>query len=451
MAGEQSFYSVLLTDMDIAEPTIKLNWTRRNSNRTDLTIRRDSTGNTDIITFQNIASPTGGQSIIRLTAEQRSTILSAMSTVQELDVEFAMKTMAGSSVMGTVVQTATLRTTAENSAPIFTGFTYYDSSGQSELITGDRTRIIQNLSSMYIDCTAGTARNEATLVRYEATLGTKTGGRNAPNTRILFGTTSAVGECELSVSLTDSRGYSTTVTATLDILPYSPIAINSYKFRRINYVEAETILEFSGYYSLLTVDGVDKNALASVDYRYKELPSGDWSDDTPISGVTSGSGALSFTANPWASFSADKSYEFEFLFMDTVGTETVLSLTLGKASALMSMREEGVGIFNNAPQRALDVNGNIGMNGYNVLGIVREIGDDEDLNSVKESGIYTRFVTNGTPTDNFPVNSKGILEVVGTTDNLVQRFTDIINNNVYCRTYYLVSGTSHAWMQWKQL
>ena len=446
MAVGEELYSVNVTLMDIETPVIKIQWSRRTALRADLTIR---SGDTDIITFTNLANPLGGETIIQLTSEQRSTILSAMSSVQELDAEFVLKTVSGSTVIGTSTQEAILRTSEENSAPVFTAFTFRDTTGANETYLGDTTKLIQNMSNVRITCSTPTARNGATLATYTTVIGAKTYTRRATSNTISFGQVDTSGDCVIEVTLTDSRGYQTTVTRAVTVIPYQPISFQSYKFRRVNYVEADTILIITGNYAPLTVDGVDKNALDGIDYMYREESSSTWVEGS-LTGVSARNGSFNFSAQPWLSFDPTKSYELILSAFDTTGRATELQLRLGTASSLMSMREVGVGIFTNSPTRALDVNGNIAMHGYNVMGLVDDL--DADLSTITEPGIYMRTASDGNPTQGYPASGvRGVLEVFGTPDYLVQRFTDCLTNTVYVRTRKIVDATSHAWMSWKQM
>ena len=448
MAGQgNELRRVLITPIDIVQPTIKLDWSNRTQTRTDLSVTINST---EVLLFSNL-TVSNGQTIIRLTSAQRSTVLAAMSTVQEQEATFTLKTYSspsGADLMGTSSLDSTWKTSYELSGPTFTSFSYTDISAAATFTGTDQ--LVQNLSALTISISAATAKNEASIVRYVAKLGTYERSINAPNTQILgFNDITLSGTAELSVSAIDSRGYVTTVTKTVDIIPYYPIELTSYQWRRVNNVEVSTNLKFSGNFTQITVDNVDQNYFDSAEYRWKEEPSGSWSNYTDFTNVVVSGSTFSFEATPWSYWNTSKSYTLEITVYDRFGSNTV-TLLLPKATPLMSFRPTGVGINRSNPTRMLDVIGNIGMNDINVMGLVRALSSADDLNTITAQGIYIRFDDTGHSNLNYPGTMRGVLEVIGTEADVLQRFTDIDNLHVYIRSRY-TSGMTHYWRNWTQI
>ena len=108
------------------------------------------------------------------------------------------------------------------------------------------------------------------------------------------------------------------------------------------------------------------------------------------------------------------------------------------------MQAEG-GINNPNPQSALDVTGEIHMNGYPVMGIIQtSVEDDVSLNSLTTQGIYFR---RRVPQENmnYPALVFGMLEVFSCSTNLVtQRYT--ARDTPF--DVYIRSKVNSSWSKW---
>ena len=163
-----------------------------------------------------------------------------------------------------------------NSNPNFTGnFKYADINSTTKNITGNDQYIIQNNSNVRVTipvANRATAKNHATMVRYEATLNgiTKTANWSDKSDVIIdFGTVNANNNVALTVKAIDSRGNSTSVSKTVTIVPYSMPTAN-FTAERVNNFENQTVLKLSGRISPLTINSSNKNSIVTVEYRYKK-------------------------------------------------------------------------------------------------------------------------------------------------------------------------------------
>jgi hypothetical protein len=180
-----------------------------------------------------------------------------------------------------------------------------------------------------------------------------------------FGKISSSGTVMLTVTARDSRGYSTSLSTSVTVIAYSDITFETWGLRRINDVDAMTQLQFTGIMSPITINDSDKNALAHVRYRYKETTAPSWGEYAVITGVTGTSRDFAYTDSAFAPFDDSKSYNIQLEAADKLSTYT-LDLVLPKGIPLMAFRAQKVGINNPDPQAALDVIGDIWLNGVSL-------------------------------------------------------------------------------------
>ena len=98
------------------------------------------------------------------------------------------------------------------------------------------------------------------------------------------------------LTITDSRGYTASVTQNITVLAYAKPKVNSLTLRRTNDIEAEMQLVFNGSISAITVDSVQKNSLLYVRYRYKATSATSYSSYVSIlSAVTQSGTSFSYS------------------------------------------------------------------------------------------------------------------------------------------------------------
>lgn len=184
--------------------------------------------------------------------------------------------------------------------------------------------------------------------------------------------------------------------------------------------------------------------------NYSYLPTRDtstsWSSYATIGGVESGSSSFSFDNDSWITLSSANAYYVQLEVSDKLSTNTI-TLYINKGQPLVAFRTEKVGINTNDPQSALDVNGNITMNGQIVQGFVGEVGTGVSLNDVTASGIYYASWVNSTQSEsNYPASNYGVLEVISPFSYFVmQRYTSN-SGSVYVRV-----KLNNDWTAWKQV
>lgn len=446
--GNAILNSVSTVTADNATATITINRTIYSSSFTyTLEIKN---GSTSILTITIASQSAGtGSQTITLTSAQRTTLLNAFTGAKSFAGTFVLTTKSGSTTIGsTSSKTATVQTTAANSAPTFSnsaGFTYTDGNTSTANVTGDTLLMVQDYSTLQVTAYAATAKNGASITQYEATINGKTVKSTGPSLNL--GTISKSGSLSLAVTAVDSRGYTVSVSKTITVIAYSKISISTADMRRVNEVEAITQVDFAANISRILVSSVNKNAFQILRYRYKKTSASSYGGYTTITSSASASDTrVTYQNDEFVTLDADYSYNVEFYVSDKITSDTVV-ITLPQGTPLISKRRKMVGINNQNPTAALDVNGEIKMNGFNVMGLVAEaISDDTDLNELINPGIYFRRTAADTE-KHYPTTAYGMLEVFSCSSNVVvQRYTTRDSPfNMYLRSR--VNSTWGAWVQ----
>ena len=388
--------------------------------------------------------------VITLTASQRSALLSSMSSLKSFTGTFSVTTYSGATQIGSVSsKTATVQTTAANSAPTLPAFTYEDSYTSTINITGNNQLLIQDYSTLKVTPGIATAKNGATISNYTATCN-GVSVSNTSGSALTIGKVSASGSVSVVLAVTDSRGYTASRSLAITVIPYSKPKISSVTLRRTNEIEAEMQLRFSGSISAISVSGTQKNSVQYVRYQYKKTSEASYGSFVSIYSATTCSGtAFSYSNLELCNLDAGYSYDFHLQIQDRLYSLSVLDLyfVVPQGTPLIALRKKKVGVNTPNPQATLDVSGNIHMNGFNVMGVVLEsIPTGTNLNTLTNAGIYFQ---RSTPTANlnYPTLTFGMLEVFTVSTNLVmQRYTT--RDSPYY--VFIRSKVNSAWNAWVQ-
>ena len=442
--GGSVISSVSTFTADAATAKITMSVTVYNTSYTHTLVIKN--GSTTVLTITGL-SLSSGSNTITLTAAQRSTVLAAMSALKSFTGTFTLTTYSGTTQIGTASsKTATVQTTSANSAPTFTAFTFEDSNATAVGVTGNNQILIQNISTLKLTLTAATAKNGATISSYSVVAGSKTA--SGTTTTITVGTIPDSGTVPVIVTAIDSRGYTTAVTVNITVLEYEGINITEYTMRRVNEVEDTTQVTIGGDITPVTIGGVNKNSLRYLYYRYRKTSDNAYNSYKDITSSTEyDDSGFNFESDEWLSLDADYSYYVQFLVTDKLTSDTV-TITVPQGTPLLALRRKKVGINKREPAAALDVDGSVMMNGFNVLGLVAALDGTEDLNNLVAGGIYTQALNANASTDkHYPKAIAGFLEVMANPSGyIMQRYTAYDNSAVYVRTRY-----NNTWYAWKSV
>lgn len=434
---------------DVSSPVCKFSLTVYDANYYHrLTIKK---GSTTIFTVYlgKLTAGTATRSYT-LTSEQRSALLNAFPNNTSYSMNLLIATFSGSgytTLIGSEASaTVTVTTSSAVSAPAFPGFTYLDYNSTTSGVTGNNQVLIKGLSTLRVLCTDGTAKNGATVKSYSASIGSASA--TSTSTTISVGKISSYGSLTLTVTCTDSRGYSTKLQKDVTVLNYINPKLNSYKLRRKDEIEGLVQLSFAGTRSAIKADGTtDTNSLAYVRYRYKKTNEDTYSAYVSIlASVTTSGTSFSFASLELLELDTESSYDFHLQIRDKLGATTSydLDLVLPQGTPVVAIRKRSstynfprVGINNPTPKHPLDVTGSIAMNGYLVLGYVKDLAS-ENFNTLKE-GIY---YYSGSGCSNAPSSQPGFLEAITNGTAILQRYTTL-GGAIRCRGY-----DGSAWTSW---
>lgn len=400
-------------------------------------------GSTTVLTLTGL-SLSNGSNTITLTAAQRSSILADMAAKKSFTCTFELSTFSGSSQIGsTSTKTATVQTTAANSAPTFSGFTYKDTNTTAAGVTGNNQILIQSVSTLQVIASAATAKNGATISSYSVSAG----GSTASSTTVTLnvGKIYTSGTVPIIVTAIDSRGYTSSATVNITVIAYKSIDITTAIMRRLNEIEDVTQVTLEGDITPVKVNNVNKNTLRKLYYQYKRTDASAYSSLTDITSfATFNDSGFTFTSDEWLSLDANYSWYVRFYVYDNLTGDTA-TITVSQGTPLISFRRKKVGINKREPTQALDVDGNIAANGVIVLGYAGHV--EGDFNNYKNGGIFFAPTTSGI--SNAPPGGAGYLEVLSTTDgfNLIQRYTATAAGcKVYIRSFILNTN----WTPWTE-
>lgn len=414
-------------------------------------------GSTTVVTIDlgRLTAGTSNRSVT-LTATQRTTLLNSMKSTKSFTATLALLTYSSSSYTGqigsTSTKTCTVQTTAANSNPTFPSFSYADTRTDVSDVVGSNQILVQNCSNVNVTCTAGTAKNGASIASYSVSFGNLS--KTSSSTSISLGIPTTAGTLTMTVTCTDTRGYSATLTKQVKVLAHEKPKVTRCTLRRKDEVEALIQLSFSGSFTALKPSGdANVNALKFVGFYYKKTTDkeyGSW--NSILNQVTVNGTSFSFTSNELLELDANTSYDFHLLVRDKMDiyASTDLYFTIPVGTPIVSLRKRNsqydfprVGINNPTPKEALDVLGNVAMNGAYVLGFVKQM-NGEGFNTLTKGGIY--FYSSSPTSANAPASTSGFLEVLSDGSNVVQRFTALAAGcAVYVRSY---TASSRAWTSW---
>lgn len=449
--------------IDVASPVLKFSVTVYNSSYYHkLNVKNGSTTIFSVNLGQYVAG-TNEAKTYTLTSAQRTSMLNQIPNSTSFTAMLEIVTYSNSrysmQIGSASSKAATMSTTSAHSKPTFAAFTYSDTRTQTAAATENDQVLLQMYSSLQVVATAGTAKNGASIVSYSVEIGDVS--KSFTSTTMNVGAVGSSGNLMLKVTCLDSRGYSTSVSKTVRVLAYSKPKLNSYMLRRKNEIEDIIQLEFRGTFTEIKADGTnDTNSIKFIGYYYKRTDKTEWSSWVSIlDKVTMTGNSFSFSTdqlmfNTTTALSLDPEYSWDFhiLIRDELNTlaSCDLYLVIPQGMPIMSLRKRNskydfprVGINNPNPKEALDVRGNVAMNGMIVLGFVKTM-NGENFNTFKKGGVY--WYPASVASSNAPDKSAGMLEVITDGSNVIQRFTSCASGcALYVRAYIESSGSWTSW------
>lgn len=349
-------------------------------------------------------------------------------------------TYNGSTLVGTAQCLFTAKVT--NSSPTFNA-AYKDTKAATTAITGNNQLIIQNNSTLQVNITNASAKNYASLSSVSVTIAGQTITKtiSSATLNIDLGTINLSSNTQMVVTLTDSRGISSSKTLTLQMLEWSlPTAIIT--LARQNNFYTETDINVNADYSSLN----NKNTI-TIKYRYKKVSDSSYSQ------------YYTLQDNVSSTFNADNTYEWnvQVLLQDRLGS-TTYNLTLNKGIPIA---------FFDRLKRSLGIDcfpsddGSLEVDGENILTRIEGFGEvcmsapTTDWNTAcgTRSGFYMGADMSNSPSGatvagwwwviHLAHNDKYQRQIAFSFLNNSQVFTRIMNNGTW-NNWTLLGGVANA-------
>lgn len=225
-------------------------------------------------------------------------------------------TYNGNTAIGT--STTTFKVTASETTSAPTGsLTVVDNNNATTTLTGDNNKIVKGQSNAYCTITKA-AQNSSTITSVKIN-GTEV-GTSASNYTVNKANTNV-----FTLLITDSRGYTKTVTITKTLVDYIQLTSKG-KFTRNTSTDGIVNLSYDGNYFNSSF-GTTNNTL-TVKYRYKQTGES-WSNWVSLSPTKSGN-TYSQTVQLSETYVYNKAFDFELKVNDKLSTVTISdSITQG--------------------------------------------------------------------------------------------------------------------------
>lgn len=277
------------------------------------------------ITRAGAISGAGGSYTMQLTDAERMTLRNASKNSPTLKVTYALKT----TIDGTAYYSrAERKMNVVDAAPELGAVSYEDTNAATVAVTGDKSRIIQNHSTLTVKVPTSTAKKGATITGYTIAFGGVTKTVKAAGA-VSLGSVDVSYSQALTVTATDSRGFTASQSVQVTVDDYSaPTAV--IDLHRLNNFEPTTYLTVYPRYSY--VNG--KNSV-TITAKFKKVS--DSSYGTPIE--------LADSIKSTVTCDRDSAYDFVVTIADKLES-TYYNLTLGKGipSFFIDTEKSSVGV-----------------------------------------------------------------------------------------------------------
>lgn len=349
----------------------------------------------------------------------------------------SVTTYNGSTVIGT--KTCPYNAKVVNANPTFSA-AYLDSNSTTSGVTGNNQVIVRNKSTLRINVTNAAAQKSATLKTAKCVILGATVSANISGTTATLnvGTINTSQNTTASVTVTDSRGNTTTKTLNITVADWQePSAIITLK-RHDNYY-SETDVNVDADYA--SVNG--KNAI-TIQVRTQKQGESSWSAYQ----------TLEDNITTVLTLDNDYAWNIQVLLTDSLGGSTTYNVPLSRGMPIIYFdRIKSSTGFNQFPQneQSVEIDGRLFVNNEDIVSKFTGIGGaakaapTSDWNTA--GGILTGIYM-GSSMSNAPNNSSNwffVLHMVHNNKYQRQLAFDFFSLNIFTRR--MDNGTWGAWEQ----
>lgn len=277
------------------------------------------------ITRAGAASGAGGSYTMQLTDSERTTLRNASGNSPTLKVTYVLKT----TIDGTECYSrAERKMNVVDAAPELEAVSYEDTNAATVAVTGDKSRIVQNHSTLAVKVPTATAKKGATIASHTIAFGGVSKTVTSPGT-VSLGAVDVSYSQALTVTVTDSRGFTASKSVQVTVDGYSaPTAV--IDLHRLNNFEPTAYITANARYPYMN----GKNAV-TISAKFKKVS--DSSYGTPIE--------LGDSIQSTVTCDRDSAYDFVVTVADKLES-TEYNLTLGKGipSFFIDTQKSSVGV-----------------------------------------------------------------------------------------------------------
>lgn len=277
------------------------------------------------ITRAGAISGAGGSYEMQLTDAERETLRTASKNSPTLKVTYALKTTIDGT---TYYSRAERKMNVIDAAPELGAVSYEDTNAATVAVTGDKSRIVQNHSTLTVTIPTATAKKGATIASYTIAFGGVTKKVQKAGA-VSIGTVDVSYSQPMTVTATDSRGFTASQSVQVTVDDYSaPTAV--IDLHRLNNFEPTTYITANSRYSYLN----GKNAV-TISAKFKKVS--DSSYGTPIE--------LDDSIQSTVTCDRDSAYDFVVTIADKLeSTDYNLALGKGIPAFFIDTNKSSVGV-----------------------------------------------------------------------------------------------------------
>ena len=360
MANNSTLVSVQDFYIDANSPRIKMQVYSLGSSYSHKLLVKNGSTTLLTITIGSI-SPMGGNSNTPtsvgwgLNSTQVATLGAAFPNVASFNATFVLQTYNNNTQVGSdSTATANIMVSAANSSPTMGTWSYADVSTEGYAISGNTSKIVNSVSTIRFSNFTATAKNGATIVRYEITAmtGESTSASSAPydwawSTDYNFGNYTTETAFPFTITAYDSRGFRVSVSNQVSVIPYEPVSVMGMTIRRHSTTPTHPTFVGSGFMQRAGSNNI------TVSFRYREAGVSSWTSGGTLPFDWQSGGVVTnrrhFTVNTTAqtvTLAEDKVYVIELTIADNAGSSRAYTQIayLTPSHMHLSFRENSLGI-----------------------------------------------------------------------------------------------------------
>lgn len=384
-----------------------------------------------------IVEKTSNTVVVFNTSSIADQIYAQIPNAKEISGTITCDTYSGNTLIGTSTTNFNLYAKESVCKPDVDA-TIVDTNDRATALTGSNTKFIKYISKPKVTVNA-TAKKSATIKSYSINL------NDGQIQNVKEYTFPKINSNKVTVSTTDSRGYSNSNSKTIDIIDYVQLHINKIEISRPEELSSEAYLSLDGVWFNGNFSDAKPNTL-TASYQYKAVNDEGWTEGGTLLPIINGNNFSIYNFLLGNAFDYETEYQFQIYFSDalmTVGSNKADVITLPKGEEIVAIGEDKVWINGNVEVKGGEsVGGNLWVSqasGDTYCSAKREGGNEVWLVSAGASnnhGVYSKA------TNKWIVRSNGTDVILGdhkTTEILKQvtRPSDANNANMNtCFEYY---------------